>query len=591
MSSYFAPVKEMKFLMYDVFNANKFWQRSSMLSEAVDVDTANAILDESAKITETLIAPYMREVDENGVKFADGEVTTPARYKDIYNTISEGGWVGLTGNPEFGGMGMPKVLASMHDEMMCSADLSFSLYIGLTSAASLTLNQHASEELKSRYLEKLYSGVWSGTMCLTESHAGTDLGIMRTQAVDKGDGTYSITGTKIFITAGQHDLSENIVHLVLAKLPDAPAGSRGISLFVVPKFMVTENGELGEANQVSCGSIEHKMGLHGSPTCVMNFDGATGYLVGELNQGLANMFTMMNYERLSMGSQGVGCSERSYQNALAYAKERLQGIGVHGDRKGGPESIMVHPDVRRMLLNMKSLTEAGRAFNTFVALQLDKAKFADDEQERKDSGRLAELLTPIAKAFVTDMGLDTCVTGQQVFGGHGYIREWGMEQLVRDVRISQIYEGTNGIQALDLMGRKVVANGGATMTTLLTLIEDSATDAKGSEAEFIAGPLLDAIAELKVLTAEIVEKAMKDGNEVGAASVDYLHAAGYVLYGYIWLEMVKAALVADSSDSFYKTKLKTAKFYIERVLPRFYSKVATARVGADSLFAMDESEF
>lgn len=590
MSQYQAPVEDMKFMLFDVFQADKYWQDNESLAQVIDADTAGAILEEGGKIMTATIAPHSRAADETGVKWEDGVVTTPASYKEAYQVISEGGWNGLCGKAEYGGMGMPKVISVMFDEMLCSADLAFSLYPSLTSAAALTISRHGSDELKNIYLEKLYSGQWSGTMCLTESHAGTDLGIMHTKAEPNDDGSFNITGTKIFITAGEHDLTENICHLVLAKLPDAPAGTRGISLFLVPKFHVDANGAIGEANSLSCGSVEHKMGIMASATCVMNFDGAKGYMIGEPNKGLACMFTMMNYERLSMGSQGMGCSERSYQNALAYAKDRLQGKGTSFTGEKVADPIIVHADVRRMLLNMKCLIEAGRAFNTFVAMKLDDSEFNADDNQRRESGAIAALLTPIAKAFVTDMGLDICVAGQQIYGGHGFIREWGQEQLVRDVRISQIYEGTNGIQALDLIGRKVLGDGGAALKALFGEIEGFIGQFEGDDkSTAFAEQLKQNVAMASELTFEIAQKAKQNPNEAGAASVEYLHIIGYVLYGYMWLRILQAAKTKDAD--FYQSRLNTAAYYFSRVLVRTASLEQSVKAGADVLYLLDEAQF
>ena len=463
MAEYQAPLRDIRFVLNEVFEADKLWQSLPGLEGAIDAETADAMLEEAGKITSQTIAPLNRNGDEQGAVWNDGQVTTPDGFREAYATYAAGGWVGLGGNPEFGGMGMPKTLGVQVEEMLYGANSSFALYIALTAGSTLALDAHGSEELKQRYLPNMYAGTWAGTMCLTEPHAGTDLGIIRTRAVPEADGSYSVTGTKIFITGGEHDLTENIIHLVLAKLPDAPAGPKGISLFLVPKFLVNEDGSLGERNAVSCGSIELQMGSKGAATCVMTFDGARGYLIGELNKGLNAMFTMMNYERLSIGIQGIGCAEASYQSAVAYARDRIQSRAPTGavqpDKAADP--IIVHPDVRRMLLTMKAMTEGSRAFSTYVGMQLDISKFAEDEAIRRKGEDLVALLPPVAKAFFTDVGFENCVHGQQVFGGHGYIREWGQEQLVRDVRIAQIYEGTNGIQALDLMGRKTVANGGA----------------------------------------------------------------------------------------------------------------------------------
>lgn len=589
MSKYSAPVDDMNFLLFDVFKADEFWQSNEHLAESIDRETANAILLESAKVTEEVIAPKSRNADEEGVTWSEGEVTTPSGFKESYNVVAEGGWVGLAGDPEYGGMGMPKMLSAMHEEMMCSADLGFSLYSGLTAGACVSIHAHASEELKNTYLPNMYAGTWTGSMCLTEAHAGTDLGIIKTQAVPNDDGSYNITGSKIFITGGDHDLTENIIHLVLAKLPGAPEGSRGISLFIVPKVMVNNDGSLGEANALSCGSIEHKMGIHGSSTCVMNFDGATGYLVGQENKGLACMFTMMNYERLFVGIQGLGASERSYQNALEYAKDRLQGKGSVKTEDKKPQPIIVHPDVRRMLLNMKSLNEGARAFNTYVAMQLDIAKFSDDEEAAKVAYAKGQLLTPIAKAFVTDMGFDSCVAGQQVFGGHGFIREWGQEQLVRDCRITQIYEGTNGVQALDLIGRKVAMDNGHTANLLAKEVIEFAKDNESSFPQELA-QLISAVDLLSAVTVDVLKKAANNQDELGAASVEYLHLFGYVLFGYMWAKMMVSVSNSDNK-AFADSKIKTGKYYFARVLPKIISLKAQIESGADNLYQFNVEDF
>ena len=462
----------------------------------------------------------------------------------------------------------------------------------LTAGACMAINAHASETLKGQYLSRMYSGQWTGTMCLTEPHAGTDLGIIRTRAEPQADGSYAISGTKIFITGGEHDLTENIIHMVLAKLPDAPAGPKGISLFLVPKFLVNEDGSLGARNAATCGSIEHKMGIQGSATCVMNFDEAVGYIVGEPNKGLAAMFTMMNYERLGVGIQGLASAERSYQNAVEYARDRLQSRAPTGpqakDKAADP--IIVHPDVRRMLLTMKSLIEGGRAFSSYVALQLDSAKYSEDAATRKRSEELVALLTPVAKAFLTDLGLECTVHGQQVFGGHGYIREWGQEQLVRDVRITQIYEGTNGIQALDLMGRKVVASGGAYYRLFSDEIRQFIASA-GSELDEFAKPLGTYLDQLDGLTEWVLEQAKGNPNEIGAASVEYLHAFGYVAYAYMWALMAQAARAGEGDEAFYSGKLGTARFFFARLLPRVDSLVASVKAGSESLYLLDAEQF
>ena len=593
MTTYSAPLRDMRFVLHDVFNAPALWARLPALAEHIDADTADAILEEAAKVSSQLVAPLSRQGDEQGVRFDAGSVTTPDGFREAWNTYREGGWVGLGGNPAYGGMGMPKMLGVLFEEMLYAADCSFSLYSALSAGSCLAIDAHASEALKATYLPPLYQGRWAGTMCLTEPHAGTDLGLIRSRAEAQADGSYRITGSKIFITGGEQDLTENIIHLVLAKLPDAPAGPKGISLFLVPKVLVNADGSLGEKNSLGCGSIEHKMGIKASATCVMNFDGATGWLVGEVNKGLAAMFTMMNYERLGVGIQGLATGERSYQSAIEYARERIQSRAPTGpvakDKAADP--IIVHPDVRRMLLTMKALTEGGRAFSTYVGQQLDLAKYAEDQEERSQAEALVALLTPVAKAFFTDTGLESCVLGQQVFGGHGYIREWGQEQLVRDVRIAQIYEGTNGIQALDLMGRKVVANGGLFLSIFSREVRAFAAGANAELAEFVT-PLLTALDLLDNLTQGIVARAGNDPREIGAASVEYLHLFGYTAYAYLWARMAAAALRQREADpAFHDGKLATARFYFARILPRVHSLAAAVEAGSESLYGLEAEQF
>ena len=592
MADYKAPLRDMDFVLNEVFEVSRLWAELPALAEAVDVDTARAILEEAGKVTAGVIAPLNRSGDEEGCTWQEGAVKTPAGFPEAWRTYGEGGWVGVGGAPEFGGMGMPKVIGAQVEEMVNSANLSFALYPMLTAGACLAIHSHASEELKAQYLPAMYEGRWAGSMCLTESHAGTDLGMIRTKAEAQADGSYKVSGTKIFITGGEQDLSENIIHLVLAKLPDAPAGAKGISMFLVPKVLVNADGSLGERNAVSCGSIEHKMGIKASSTCVMNFDGATGYLVGELNKGLNAMFTMMNYERLGVGIQGLALGERSYQSAVEYARERIQSRAPTGAvaRDKAADPIIVHPDVRRMLLTMKALNEGGRAFSSYVALQLDTAKYSEDAVARKRAEELVALLTPVAKAFLTDMGLETTIHGQQVFGGHGYIREWGQEQLVRDCRITQIYEGTNGIQSLDLMGRKVVASGGSFYRHLSEEINAFVAGADASLAEFTA-PLKAAVDNLDELTAWVLDKAQNNPNEIGAASVEYLHAFGYTVYAYLWARMAAVALARQGEGDFYASKLGTARFYFARILPRIHSLSASVRAGSDSLYLLDAEQF
>jgi alkylation response protein AidB-like acyl-CoA dehydrogenase len=596
MADYQAPLRDMRFILNEVFDATSLWASLPKVAENVDPETADAILEEAGKITSGVLAPLNREGDEQGSKWNNGEVTAPEGFKEAYQTIVDGGWNGLGGNPELGGMGMPKTLVAQFEEMMQGANMSFGLAPMLTAGACLALDAHGSQELKEKYLPNMYSGVWAGAMDLTEPHAGTDLGIIRTKAVPNDDGSFNVTGTKIFITWGEHDMAENIIHLVLAKLPDAPKGPKGISLFLVPKFMVNEDGSLGERNTFSCGSIEKKMGIKASATCVMNYDGAKGWLVGAENKGLAAMFTMMNYERLGVGIQGIGAAEASLQSAREYALDRIQSRAPTGAQQPekAADPIIVHPDVRRMLLTMKSYVEGGRAFSTYVAQWLDTSKYADDDERRKHAEGMVALLTPVAKAFLTDRGLETCILGQQIFGGHGFIREWGQEQLVRDCRITQIYEGTNGIQALDLMGRKVVGSEGKLYELfaqdVATFIEENASD---SSLHSFLEPLAAALERLSDVTEHVIGQAAESPNAIGAASVDYLDLFGYTALAYMWAKVVKAAAPKAENDTsgFYTGKLKTAHFYFDRLLPKTVSLAEGIRSGSESMMALSSEEF
>ncbi|MCY1400840.1 3-methylmercaptopropionyl-CoA dehydrogenase [compost metagenome] len=592
MSEYKAPLRDMRFVLNEVFEVARLWAQLPDLAELVDEDTAAAILEEAGKVTASCIAPLNRSGDEGGCSWDNGAVKTPEGFLAAYQTYAEGGWVGVGGSPEFGGMGMPKVLGAQVEEMVNSASLSFGLYPMLTAGACLAILNHASEALKECFLPNMYAGIWTGSMCLTEAHAGTDLGLIRTKAEPQADGSYKVSGSKIFISAGEHDLTENIIHLVLARLPDAPAGPKGISLFLVPKVLVKADGSLGEHNALSCGSIEPKMGIKASATCVMNFDGATGWIVDAPNKGLAAMFTMMNYERLGVGIQGLAQGERSYQNAVEYARGRLQSRAPtgaqHPDKAADP--IIVHPDVRRMLLTMKALNEGGRAFSSYVALQLDTAKYSEDAPARQRAQELVSLLTPIAKAFLTDMGLETTLHGQMIFGGHGYIREWGQEQLVRDVRITQIYEGTNGIQSLDLAGRKIVGSGGALYRLFADEIRQFSATASVDLNEFTK-PLNAALETLDELTAWLLDRAQNNPNEIGAASVEYLQVFGYTAYAYMWARMAKAALGKQTEGDFYTSKLGTARFYFARLLPRIHALSISVKAGSESLYLLDAAQF
>ncbi|MDB6061293.1 MAG: acyl-CoA dehydrogenase [Verrucomicrobiaceae bacterium] len=589
MPNYAAPLRDMRFVLFELFNAEALW---ASLPKTADVtrELADAVLEESAKICGELIAPLNASGDAEGVHWDDGVVTTPKGFKQAFNTYREGGWIGLAGDPAYGGQGMPKLLSLMCEEMLSAANVAFALYPGLSIGAALSLLSHGSDAQKDMYLPRLYSGEWAGVMCLTEAHAGSDLGIIRTHAEAQADGSYSLSGTKIFITGGEQDLTDNIIYLVLAKLPDAPAGTKGISLFIVPKFLHDADGKLGARNGVRCGSIEHKMGIHASSTCVINFDGATGYLIGELNKGLAYMFTMMNYERLGVGLQGLGCSERSYQGALAYARDRLQGR-VPGS-KNAADPIIAHADVRRMLLTQKAFNEGGRAFAAYVGIQLDIAKFGDGETRQLAENKVA-LLTPIAKAFLTDKGFEGCVLGQQVFGGHGYVREWGMEQLVRDARIAQIYEGTNGIQAMDLIGRKVLANNGRFLLEMRTEIIAFCDAAAADHIDEFIAPVRASIKTLEKVTFGIIEAAQKNPDAVGAAAVDYLNVFGLAMYAYLWArtaQVAKAKLTQDG-DGFYQSKLHTAQFYMVHCLPQIDGLARSISGGPDSVMALSAEHF
>ena len=578
MLEYRPPQRDFEFLLFELFKVQERWTRIPAFAEFGE-DLTRAVLNEGGRLAQEVMAPLNQSGDEEGCRWEDGAVIVPEGFKGAYDEIANGGWLGFSGNPDYEGQGMPKVLGCLLEEMFWAANTSLYLYGTLSVGASICIDAHGSEEQKATYLPQLYSGRWSGAMALTEPHAGTDLGIMRTKALPAADGSYRITGTKIFITSGEHELAENIVHLVLAKLPDAPAGSRGISLFIVPKFLLGEDGSLGERNGVASGSIEHKMGIRASATCVMNYDDAAGYLIGEENQGLACMFKMMNYERLSVGLQGLGAGELAYQQAATYARDRLQGRAATGPQNpaAAADSLLVHPDVRRMLLTIRTLTEAGRAFAMFVGLQLDLAKYTDNEAAERRS----ELLTPIAKAFLTDRGFDCAVMAQQVFGGHGYVSEWGVEQIVRDARIGQIYEGTNGIQALDLVGRKILRDGGATLRDLM------ASFAIDSVPECYRGALEAAFARVTQATAFVVAESQQDPNHAGAVATDYLDLLGYTLYGWIWALMAGAA----GDDDFGEAKRASADFYFERILPKTIGLAVSVETGSNSVMAMPEESF
>lgn len=593
MAVYKAPLRDMKFVLNEVFRADQLWASMPGTEEATP-DLADAILEEAARTTEGLLFPLNRQGDEQGCQWHDGEVTTPDGFKEAYKTFAENGWTALTGNPEYGGQGMPKSLSVLFEEMLHGSNTSFALYPILTNGACLCLDAHASEELKQQYLPRLYSGEWCGTMCLTEPHCGTDLGILRSKAIPNDDGSYNVSGTKIFITGGEHDMADNIVHLVLAKLPDAPAGTKGISLFVVPKYLPDADGNVGERNGVQCGSIEHKMGIQGSSTCVLNFDEAKGWLVGEPHNGLPAMFTMMNYERLSIGLQGLGLGEASYQSAVDYACERLQGRSADGVQNpdGNADPLIVHGDIRRMLLTMRAWNEGGRALASYVGMQLDMAKFSEDDETRQKAEERVALLTPVAKAFFTDRGLDTCVIGQQVFGGHGYIREWGMEQFVRDARIAQIYEGTNGIQALDLTGRKVVRNGGRYVLDFITDIRLWLTEQADNDiVRQFSEPLERAVATLEEATQTLLAHAQDKPNAINASAVEYTDLFGLVTYAWLWARMMAVAGEQAGDNGFYDAKIVTGRFFFQRLLPRAWSLAEQLRAGDEAIMALDAEAF
>ncbi|MDR5904834.1 acyl-CoA dehydrogenase C-terminal domain-containing protein [Franzmannia qiaohouensis] len=595
MPDYQAPLRDLRFVMDEMFD---FPSHYAALPGGDDAspDVVAAILEEGARFSREVLLPLNQSGDREGCLLEGGDVKAPKGFKQAYQQYVEGGWPSLSAEPEFGGQGLPHSLGMVLSEMICATNLAWGMYPGLSHGAADALRHHGSDAQKATYLTKLVEGVWTGTMCLTEPHCGTDLGLIKTRAVPTDDGGYEITGTKIFISAGDHDLAENIVHLVLAKLPDAPEGSKGISLFVVPKYLPNEAGEPGERNGVVCGSLEHKMGIHGNATCVMNFDAAKGYLVGAPNKGLACMFTMMNVARIGVGIQGLGLIEASFQNSLGYARDRLQMRALSGPKapEKAADPIIVHPDVRRMLLTQKAFAEGGRMLVLYTAQMVDVVEHGQDAAERERAEILLGLLTPIVKAFLTEVGFEATNEGVQVFGGHGFIQEWGMEQLVRDARITRLYEGTTGIQALDLLGRKVLMSQGETLKVFTKEIHKfcQAEADNPALAEFIK-PLAKLNAEWGELTMGVGMKAMQDREEVGAASVDYLMYSGYVTLAYLFARAAKQASAAQDGDegAFYRTKLDTARFYYQRLLPRTRAHAAMVQAGAGSLMAISADDF
>jgi alkylation response protein AidB-like acyl-CoA dehydrogenase len=595
MQVYKAPLKDMRFVLYDLIDAGALSKLKGF--EEATPDLIDSVLEEGARVCEDVLLPLNRSGDEHGCTYENGVVRTPPGFKEAFRTLVDGGWLAVSADPAYGGQGLPELVSFVFDEMVCSTNLAFGVCPLLSKGAMALIEVHGTEALKSFYVPKLAEGRWTGTMCLTEPHCGTDLGLIRTNAVPTDKGSYRITGTKIFISAGEHDMAENIVHLVLAKLPDAPSGSRGISLFLVPKFQVKPDSSLGPRNGVSCAGIEKKMGIHASATCVLNFDDAEGWLIGEPHRGLNAMFTMMNAARLGVGLQGLGLGEVAYQSAVAYAKERRQGRSLGGVKEPGApaDPIIVHPDVRRMLLTQRALNEGARALGYLVALKLDVSRKHPDAETRQEADEFVQLMTPIVKAFFTDCGFLAANLAVQVHGGHGYIREHGIEQLVRDARIPQLYEGTNGIQALDLVGRKLGQNNGRLLRRFFHPVTTFLDENKGDAAlaEFIE-PLAKGVERLRNATLTLAGRALGDPEEAGAAASEYLRLFALVAVGYMWARMAKVALAKKANnggDAFYDTKLKTARFYMARLMPETGALFAALMGGKKSLMEMRADEF
>tara|TARA_R110001592_G_scaffold291131_2_gene560449 strand:+ start:53669 stop:55462 length:1794 start_codon:yes stop_codon:yes gene_type:complete len=595
MPDYKAPLREIKFIMNELLDSEKHY--SHIGADEASPDMVEAIIGEGAKFCETVLAPLNAVGDQEGCTWSEDGVKTPTGFKEAYKQFVEGGWPSMNAPVEHGGQGLPESLNIVLSELIGTANWSWGMYPGLSHGARATIEEHGTPEQQETYLTKLISGEWTGTMCLTEPQCGSDLGILTTKAEPNADGSYSITGTKIFISAGEHDMVDNIVHIVLARLPGAPEGTKGISLFIVPKFLPNAEGNPDEKNNVTCGSIEHKMGIHGNSTCVMNFDASKGWLIGPENKGLNCMFTFMNVARIGTSIQGLAAAEGSFQGALAYAKERLAMRSLTGPKNpdGKADPIIVHPDVRRMLLTQKAIAEGSRAMIYFAAQQADLVQHGEGE-EQKAADDMLGFLTPILKAFCTEAGYEAANHGVQVFGGHGFIAEWGMEQIVRDTRISLLYEGTTGIQALDLLGRKVLMTQGAALKHFTKLVH---VFCKENEANDGLKPFVDQLSTLNKEWGDITMKvgmaAMKDRDEVGAASVDYLMYSGYVCLAYFWAKM---ALVAQqklaegtTEEAFYTAKIQTAKFYFDRILPRTLAHAQMISAGAESMMAVEEANF
>lgn len=597
MPQFNAPIRDFEFVLKELLKVDSIDGLKGF--DEIDSDLISSLLSEGAKLCEEVLFPLNQSGDSEGLKFDKGNVSMPSGFKEAYETYIQSGWTSFTCDPEYGGQGLPEVVNMPIIEMMCSANLSFGMTPGLTHGAYNAIHMHGSDELKKKYLPKMVDGAWTGVMCLTEPQCGTDLGLIRTTATPTGkDNEYKINGSKIFISAGEQDLTDNIIHLVLAKLPGAPEGMKGISLFVVPKIKVNDDGSLGKANNVTCGSIEHKMGIHASPTCVMNYDDSVGYLLGDPHKGLRAMFTMMNEARLYVGVQGLGLAEVSYQNAAAYAKDRLQGRALKGakyaDKPADP--LIVHPDIRKMLLTMRCFTEGARALSIYTALQMDILKRHEDEEARTKADDFVQLITPILKAYFTDVGHESTNLGMQIFGGHGYIKEYGMEQYVRDARIAQIYEGANGIQALDLVGRKLPKHTGRYLRSLFHPAADFVEKHRDNSdmAEFTKH-LHKALGIGQQASLWIAANGMGNPEEAAAGSTDYLRLMALVAFAYMWAQMAETALAGiknnPSDKEFYEAKLSTARFFMNKILPHSYGLLAAIANGAKSVMEMKEEAF
>jgi alkylation response protein AidB-like acyl-CoA dehydrogenase len=596
MQTYEAPLRDMRFVLHELHQDDGFGGLEKLADFTPDL--LDAVLEEAGRMASEVLLPLNASGDDEGCRIENGVVRTPRGFPEAYQFFQQNGWCALASSPDWGGQGLPEAVNKLVEEMICATNVSFSLYPGLTHGATTAIEGYAGDDLKAAYLPNMVSGKWSGTMCLTEAHCGTDLGLLRTRAVPQEDGSFKVTGSKIFISAGEHDLTQNIVHLVLAKLPDAPPGVKGISLFLVPKFLPNDDGSLGNANGVSCANIEHKMGLKASATCQLNFDDSTGWLVGKPHRGLEAMFTMMNTERVSVGVQGLGIAEASYQGAVAYARDRLQGRSLAGAKRPDlpADPIIVHPDVRRMLMTIRAYTEGCRAVCGWVSRALDAEKFADDPEAKARAADFVALMTPVVKALFTDLGTEAANLGVQVYGGHGYIREHGMEQYVRDARIAQIYEGTNGIQALDLVGRKLGAHTGRYLRSFFhpvsTFIEEHGEDE--ALAAFVPA-LAQAFGALQLATATIAQKGLSDPEEAGAAATDYLRLLGFVAMAYCFARSAKIAtakLAEGAGDSdFYRAKIATARFFYDRLLPPATALFLAIKSGKGSTMALEEAAF